>query len=499
MRSSCDTIPVFRAELDSGGAAGPVHAVEHPPSAAVRRFERFLAYSDRNRAQMLAWAAVMVSAILVLDWKFVYRSIGFLYIIPILLISGWLSNWQIAGLAIVCALLREQFTPGHWGPDAAFRLITGGAGFALTGFIVSALHRERQLVVEHLQRREEQIRLREDAEQQIKVLIETSPLAIFTLDAAGCVRLANESAHALLGFTPPSLIGEPIDPWLPILRRLIRSAPSERGLRTVVECRGQRRSGEFFLADMWLSTWMTNAGLMIAAVVWDSSENIRNREDTGLDSMMAMSRVVIGSVSHEIRNLASAGLISHQQLALLPGVDASEQYRALGAILQGLENIAGSGLRAASKRTSGITELGTVLDETRIVIDESVREGGGSIRWSIPPDLPLVQIDHHNLLQVFLNLARNSERAMQSSPRRELHVEASREGDLVVVRFRDSGPGVARPERLFQPFQSGADAAGLGLYVSRAILRASGGDIRYEPQPAGCCFAVELWPAEDAL
>jgi signal transduction histidine kinase len=67
---------------------------------------------------------------------------------------------------------------------------------------------------------------------------------------------------------------------------------------------------------------------------------------------------------------------------------------------------------------------------------------------------------------------------------------------LVVVRFRDTGPGVAHPEELFRPFQPGAHSSGLGLFVSRAIVRAHGGSLRYSPEAEGSCFAVELWPVE---
>jgi C4-dicarboxylate-specific signal transduction histidine kinase len=32
----------------------------------------------------------------------------------------------------------------------------------------------------------------------------------------------------------------------------------------------------------------------------------------------------------------------------------------------------------------------------------------------------------------------------------------------------------------------------MGLYVSRAMVRSYGGDLRFEPHPDGACFAVEL-------
>jgi signal transduction histidine kinase len=214
--------------------------------------------------------------------------------------------------------------------------------------------------------------------------------------------------------------------------------------------------------------------------------------------MMATSRVLIGAVSHEIRNLAAAAVTAHEGLASNPGLESAEHFQTLGTIIKGLEKIASSGVRMASRRTAVVTDLGTALDEARIVIEPSVREAGGVVEWHRAAGLPLVQVDHHSLLQVFLNLVRNSERAMKDSVEKHITVEAGLEREMVVVRFRDTGPGIANPDRLFEPFQPGAQSDGLGLYISRAILRSDGGDLRYEPGPGGACFVVELWPAENS-
>lgn len=53
---------------------------------------------------------------------------------------------------------------------------------------------------------------------------------------------------------------------------------------------------------------------------------------------------------------------------------------------------------------------------------------------------------------MFLNLARNSERAMKEREERVLRVEASVEDEMVRIRFQDSGPGVPNPDALFKPF-----------------------------------------------
>ena len=112
----------------------------------------------------------------------------------------------------------------------------------------------------------------------------------------------------------------------------------------------------------------------------------------------------------------------------------------------------------------------------------------------MPEDLPRVWADRHNLLQVLLNLTKNSLRAMEDRDVKEFRVSACVEGERVVVRVRDTGRGISNPERLFQPFQEAAEATGLGLYLSRALVRTFKGDLRYEPGPPGCCFALDLMP-----
>src|SRR5207249_4754745 len=123
----------------------------------------------------------------------------------------------------------------------------------------------------------EHLKERQEAETRLRVLIETSPLAILTLDRAGRIVLANESARQLLGLDKEPG-GEPVQPYLPILERLLHSHYSGDNIRTSLECNGPRRNGDVFLAHVWLSTYVTSGGPGLAAVVWDASEHLRDRE-----------------------------------------------------------------------------------------------------------------------------------------------------------------------------------------------------------------------------
>jgi C4-dicarboxylate-specific signal transduction histidine kinase len=135
-------------------------------------------------------------------------------------------------------------------------------------------------------------------------------------------------------------------------------------------------------------------------------------------------------------------------------------------------------------------ELTSVLDELRVLVEGALRESGIELEWQVQDRLPLVWADRYGLIQVFLNLVKNSQRAMKSTEVKKLRITAMREDTHVSVRFEDTGTGIANPEDLFRPFRPTSENTGLGLYVSRSIMRSFGGELLYEPRRQGCCFAV---------
>jgi signal transduction histidine kinase len=101
-------------------------------------------------------------------------------------------------------------------------------------------------------------------------------------------------------------------------------------------------------------------------------------------------------------------------------------------------------------------------------------------------------------LQVLLNLTKNSKRALEHAPVKRIDISAGCEDGHVCIRVTDTGPGIGSVEKLFQPFQEGADATGLGVYLSRAFMRSLHGDLRHDPTVPGCCFVIELAVAGSA-
>ncbi len=117
--------------------------------------------------------------------------------------------------------------------------------------------------------------------------------------------------------------------------------------------------------------------------------------------------------------------------------------------------------------------------------------------WQIASLLPPVWADRQSLMQVFLNLVRNSEHAMRDSTERNLIITAQHAPNRVTVTVQDSGCGVAHPENLFRPFLQQAEFTGLGLYVSRSIMRSLRGDLHFVPAASGATFALEFTTLPD--
>jgi two-component system, LuxR family, sensor kinase FixL len=448
-------------------------------------------YSKENRNRFLVAAAILIVGIAVVDWQTKpFISIGFLYLFPILLVAGFLPRWQTIGVALVCAVLQELFSelPSS---EATYRLLMASTGFVGTGLFVSEIIRKRQMALDHLAEVERQIELRREIEEQLRVLVESSPVAIVTIDSAGAILLANEASQSLFAPDSTPVVGQSIGEFLPALQVAVQTQRSQQ-FRTELRCRAKRKNGEVFLAAVWFSTYATARGRRLAAIIVDLSEELRDREDLSLDHRLKSTKILMSAIAHEIRNLSGAVLTVHKNLWRLPELQNNEDFRALGTLVEGLGKLSDLELRPAVDQHMDATELSSVFDELRVLLEPSYREVGVEIVWRLQDDLPLVLADRYGLTQVFLNLSLNSLRAMETTEEKQLTISSSVEFDSVDIRFEDTGVGIASPGGLFRPFQHGADTTGLGLYVSRAILRNCGGELSFEPRVKGCCFAVRL-------
>lgn len=125
--------------------------------------------------------------------------------------------------------------------------------------------------------------------------------------------------------------------------------------------------------------------------------------------------------------------------------------------------------------------------------------GKHNIVVEFPPDYPVILADEQRIGQVILNLLSN---AVKYSPQGgEIRIWGQVRPEHVVVCVSDEGPGIAPGDipHIFDRFyradeaQRNTKGAGLGLYLTRAILEAHGGSIWVEPKyKGGACICFSL-------
>lgn len=226
-------------------------------------------WEGRNRTRVLLFSSAILVAIALLDWRTKpYFSIGFLYLFPIMLTARFLPRWTVVLLAIFCAVLSELF--GALDPaDALIRFGFEALALAGCGLFVGELLRNRQLT--------------QETEERLRVLVETSPAAIVTVDERGFIERANHAAVEMMAAPTSSLIGQPVAAFLPELHYALRKDEGPQ-FRTSMQCRGHRGNGEPFIADVWFSTYREGLAPKLAAIIADVTEE---RAEVALASVPA--------------------------------------------------------------------------------------------------------------------------------------------------------------------------------------------------------------------
>jgi PAS domain S-box-containing protein len=212
-------------------------------------------WEERSRTAVLLVTTAIILALALVDWwTKPYVSIGFLYLFPIMLAAGFLPRWVLALLGLGCAVLSALFSS----LDLSFtRLGFETLALAGCGLFVSELLRNRRLSLE--------------SQERLRVLVETSPAAIVTVDERGFIELANRAAADLIAPRDGHLVGNPIAAFLPELHHALRWDEGPQ-FRTSMQCRGHRGTGETFLADVWFSTYKEGTKPKVAAIIADVSE-----------------------------------------------------------------------------------------------------------------------------------------------------------------------------------------------------------------------------------
>ena len=198
----------------------------------------------------------------------------------------------------------------------------------------------------------------------------------------------------------------------------------------------------------------------------------------------------VADVAHELRT--PLAVVSLRVEALRDG-EAKEELRSgvgrlsnlVGQMLD-LERLSLAGRQRAS------IDLATAARRVVADLAPMALEAGYDLSVDAPAMPVVITGDPHAVDRALTNLVVNAIAHGGGKGNIEVIVGAERTIDVV-----DEGPGVAasvRP-RLFEPFcrdSSASEGCGLGLHLTREIMRAHGGDVRLLPVESGAKFRLEF-------
>ena len=137
----------------------------------------------------------------------------------------------------------------------------------------------------------------------------------------------------------------------------------------------------------------------------------------------------------------------------------------------------------------GPVDLNPIIREVAALLDHEARSQEVEIVLDLAEALPPVQGERVLLEQVVFNLVRNAlDAVLDQASERRITLRTSFESQLVYVEVIDTGPGVdpALGEHIFDSFvTSKQEGMGMGLTISRSIIEAHAGSLRYVKNSEG--------------
>ena len=209
-----------------------------------------------------------------------------------------------------------------------------------------------------------------------------------------------------------------------------------------------------------------------------------------LSGELARRKRFIADVAHELRTpLAIASL-------QVDSLKDRDEKRALQRVVTRMSHLVAQMVDVERLSLAGQqrTEIDLVALARDVIADLApmAMEAGYELSLQAPPESVRISGDMHALNRALGNLIGNAVAHAGGTGQIQVVVDARRTIDIV-----DEGPGVPESLRgsLFEPFARerwDRDGCGLGLHLTREIMRAHGGDVVLLPRPRGAAFRLEF-------
>jgi PAS domain S-box-containing protein len=388
---------------------------------------------------------------------------------------------------------------------------------------------------------------RQRAEEKFRGLLEAAPDAIVGVAADGKIALANAQAERLFGYRRDELVGQPVEILVPEYARDAHPRhrtcygmdPAPRPMGAGMQLAARRKDGSEFPAEISLSSFDTDEGLLISAAIRDVTERLeahaeherlkaaaeRERLEAQLHQSQRLESLgqLAGGIAHDFNNLLSvmlnyASFVAEEiddevragnQRWHRAGQDIAQVVRAGERATALTHQLLAFGRREVVRPQ--IIDLNAVVIEVEQILQRTLGEHVRLVA-ALTDGLWPVLADPGQLEQVLVNLAVNARHAMPGGGTLSITTGNVRADDLnwpdvgagryVELRVADTGagmpPGVL--DRVFEPFfttKPKGEGSGLGLATVHGIITQAGGHARFQSTVGEGTTFTALLPATD--
>jgi len=395
--------------------------------------------------------------------------------------------------------------------------------------------RDREL----FKQREEQVR--QENEARITGILNNTHAGLALIDTEGRIEYFNPVLQRLFGYRPEQMMGEPLYKLLAeqdqtIMQQYIMREISTREQNLRLEVDAVAADGNPFPVELTLNNMLLAGRYHLIVTLVDITERIRHLQELEriqgeLEERVRSRTADLQAANQRLRseveqhNQTQNELVQAAKLAVLGQMSAGINHE-LNQPLTAIRNYADNAQRflerdMADKAQSNLGAIAALTErmarilhplkefarkrdgETSRVCLRNLRDGamsilygqleraGVSVSWPEKLEKHWVEGDQLRLEQVVVNLLNNAIQAMSESDKREIQVHLYEDqGDLLVMGFEDTGPGVT-PEvaaRVFEPFfttKSQGLGLGLGLSISQRIVQSLQGELSLRSGAAG--------------
>ena len=328
-------------------------------------------------------------------------------------------------------------------------------------------------------------------EQYFQELLEHVATGIITFNQAGFILHANTAAKKMLSVDILTHLGQLERVNRKVFQTIQNIKPYEQQLVTVTS---ERETVQLSLKASSFRTGTEDLTIL-------SIQDIRNElDEKELDSWMKLIRVMMHEIINSIAPITSLSE-SLGRLYTDNGVPVKAEKitdKTIQTTLQGLSVIRnqGNGLLSFIESYRKLTRLPKpekksircedLLSSLAILYSSFDNSLNAELSISCnPPDLEIFA-DETQITLCIINLLKNALQANENTIDAAIHMDACIKNGRPEIRVTDNGPGIQPEiiEEIFVPFFTTRDeGSGIGLSISRQIMRLHGGSLRVTSAP----------------